>query len=43
VEALHEELDALHRSRRKVFQTPPVEWIEERLSRIQEILERRTE
>ena len=43
VEALREELDALRRSRRKVFQTPPVEWIEERLSRVQEVLERRTE
>ena len=26
-----------------MFQAPPVEWIEERLSRIQEVLERRTE
>jgi hypothetical protein len=26
-----------------LFQTPPVEWIEERLSRVQEVLERRTE
>jgi site-specific DNA recombinase len=43
VEALREELEALSRSRRKVFQTPPVEWIEERLSRVQEVLERRTE
>jgi len=43
VEALREELGALRRSRRKVFQTPPVEWIEERLSRVQEVLERRTE
>ena len=30
VEALLEELEALSRSQRKVFQTPPVEWIEER-------------
>ena len=43
VEALREELEALLRSRNKVFQTPPVEWIEERLSRFQEVLERRTE
>ncbi len=42
-EALREEVEALRRSRRKVFQTPPVEWIEERLSRVQEVLERRTE
>ena len=26
-----------------MFHTPPVEWIEERLSRVQEVLERRTE
>lgn len=26
-----------------MFQTPPVEWIEERLSRVKEVLERRTE
>ena len=43
VEALREELDGLRRSRGKVFQTPPIEWIEERLTRTQEILERRTE
>ena len=43
VEALREELEALSRSQRKVFQTPPVEWIEERLSRVKEVLERRTE
>ena len=42
VEALREELEALRRRRRKVFQTPPAEWIEERLSRVQEVLERRT-
>jgi hypothetical protein len=43
VEALREELEALSRTREKVFQTPPIEWIEERLSRVQEVLERRTE
>ncbi len=26
-----------------MFQTPPVEWIDERLAQIQEVLERRTE
>lgn len=26
-----------------MFQTPPVQWIEERPSRVQEVLERRTE
>jgi len=43
VEALRSELDALRRSRKKVFQTPPAERIEERLRRVQEVLERRTE
>jgi hypothetical protein len=43
VEALREELEALSRSRAKVYQPPPVEWIEERLSRVQEVLEGRTE
>jgi hypothetical protein len=43
VEALRSELDALRRSRKKVFQTPPVQWIEERLSRVKEVLERRME
>ena len=37
------ELDALRRSRKKVFQAPPMEWIEERLCRVQEVLERRHE
>ncbi len=40
VEALKEELDGLHRSREKVFQVPPIEWIQERLTRLKEILER---
>ena len=43
VAALREELDGLRRSREKVFQAPPVEWIEERLAGMQEVLERRTE
>ena len=43
VEALRSELGALRRNRKKVFQAPPMEWIEERLSRVQEVLERRTE
>ncbi len=43
VEVLREELEGLRRSRAKVFQVPPIEWIEERLSRLQEVLERRTE
>jgi hypothetical protein len=40
---LREELEGLRRSRTKVFQLPPIEWIEERLSHAQEVLERRTE
>jgi len=43
VEALREELEGLRRSRTKVFQLPPIEWVEERLSHAQEVLERRTE
>jgi hypothetical protein len=43
VEALREELDGLRRSRERVFQAPPMEWIEERLAGMQEVLERRTD
>ena len=43
VEVLREELDGLRRSREKVFQAPPVEWIEERLAGMQKVLERRPE
>ena len=43
VAALEEELEGLHRSTEKVFQAPPVEWVEERLSRLRSLLERRTE
>jgi hypothetical protein len=43
VEALRNELEGLRRSRTKVFQLPPIEWIEERLIHAQEVLERRTE
>jgi site-specific DNA recombinase len=42
VEALREELDGLQRSGKNVFQTPPVEWIEQRLEQIGEVLGRRT-
>jgi hypothetical protein len=42
VETLSEEVAALHRSREKVFRTPPVEWIPDRISHLQEVLERRT-
>jgi site-specific DNA recombinase len=43
VDALREELNGLRRSREKVFQTPPREWIEERLACVNEILERNTD
>jgi hypothetical protein len=34
------EVNALQRSREKIFRPPPVEWIRERLSDIQSVLER---
>ena len=37
------ELDALRESRSAVFQAPPLPWVEERVARLQEVLERRTE
>jgi hypothetical protein len=40
VEALKEELDGLRRCGEKVFRAPPVEWIEARLEKLTEILER---
>src|SRR5690606_22509272 len=43
VEALREELEGLRRGSEKVFQAPPLEWIEERLAGMQQVLERRTE
>jgi hypothetical protein len=43
IAALREELDGLRRSSEKVFQAPPVEWIEERLAGMREVLERRTD
>jgi hypothetical protein len=36
------EVDGVRRSREKVFRTPPVEWIKDRLADLQEILEHRT-
>jgi hypothetical protein len=42
VEALGEELAGLRRRGDNVFQSPPVEWIEERLEHLQEVLGRRT-
>ena len=43
VEALKEELESLHRCRGKVFQAPPLEWIQERLSKLKDILERNSD
>jgi hypothetical protein len=42
VETLSAEVDCLRRSREKVFRTPPVEWIKDRLGNLQEVLEQRT-
>ena len=43
VDALREELAGLQRSRDKVSQAPPAEWIEERLTGLREVFERNTE
>ena len=42
VESLTADVDGLRRSREKVFRTPPVEWIRDRLINLHEILEHRT-
>jgi site-specific DNA recombinase len=42
VESLSDEVDSLRRSHEKIFRPPPVEWIRERLSDIQSVLEQRT-
>jgi hypothetical protein len=42
VESLTAEVDGLRRSRDKVFRTPPVERINDRLSKLQDVLELRT-
>ncbi len=43
VEILREELQGLRHSRDKVFQAPPMEWIDERLTQLKEILERNSD
>ena len=43
MEALKEELESLHRYRGKVFQVPPLEWIQERLTKLKDILERNSD
>jgi len=40
VEVLNDELRGLRGSRDKVFQAPPLEWLEERLKQFKEVLER---
>ena len=40
VHALKEELEGLRRSRNKIFQAPPREWVEERLTQLKDVLER---
>jgi hypothetical protein len=42
VSSLSEEVEALRRSREKILRPPPMDWIKERLSNVQEILEQRT-
>lgn len=42
VETLSEEVEGLRRSREKVFQAPPVEWIKDWLENLQDVLEKRT-
>jgi len=42
VDTLGEEVDALRRSREKIFRPPPIEWIKERLNNLHQVLEQRT-
>jgi site-specific DNA recombinase len=42
VEVLSDEVDALRRSRDKVFRAPPIEWIKDRIGSLQQTLEHRT-
>ncbi len=42
VGALTEEVDSLQRSHEKIFRLPPIEWIRERMSNVQSVLEQRT-
>jgi site-specific DNA recombinase len=43
VESLQEAVEGLQDSRERVFKTPPLDWVEERLIGLQEILEGKTE
>jgi len=42
VDALIDEVETLRRSREKIFCPPPVEWIKERVTKLQAVLEQRT-
>ena len=42
VGALTEEVDSLQRTHEKIFRPPPIEWIRERMSNVQSVLEQRT-
>ncbi len=42
VDQLRGEVEALRRSREKIFRPPPIEWIKDRLNNIQQVLEQRT-
>ena len=42
VNALQKDVDGLRKTSGKVFQAPPIEWIEERLTQIQSLLEQNT-
>ena len=42
VDTLSGEVGALRRSREKIFQPPPIEWIKDRMSNIHQVLEQRT-
>jgi len=42
VDALTDEVDSLSRSREKIFCPPPIEWIKERVSKLQDVLQQRT-
>jgi hypothetical protein len=42
VNQLSGEVEALRRSREKIFRPPPVEWIKDRMNSVQQVLEQRT-
>ena len=42
MDELRGEVETLRRGRGAAFEAPPLEWLEERIARLQEVLERRT-